>query len=267
MSNNIVYLASYPKSGNTWLRTIIVKALTNSSDINALHQFIPSFNALLQNKYGLDKNIPIDKVFEKWEELQSFIGNEPKRTILKTHNACGKFKNSYFPLEQCTYKVIYVVRDPRDILISWSKHRNVTLEIIEKDMMNEEYCAIDSDKASYSTEFLSSWDNHVNGWLRCKSPTLMIRYEDLISNFEKQISAIFGFLNIKPVCSIEDIVKATNINSLRKQEQKEGFVEKRHGKYFFGEGKSKGWMNYDFDFRRIEQRFMPLLKQLNYPIY
>lgn len=266
MTKNIVYLASYPKSGNTWLRAIIAKSLTNNSDINSLQYLVPSFNQLLQNKYGLDDNIPIDKVFEKWETLQSFIGNASKKTILKTHNACGKLNNTYFPLEEYTYKVIYIVRDPRDIIISWSKHRNISFDETEKNMMNEEYTAIDSDKASYSIEFLSSWDNHVNGWLRCKSPTLMIRYEDLISDMENQISTIFRFLNIKPVCSIEDIVEATNINSLKKQENKHGFVEKKQGENFFGEGKSYGWMNHDFNFRKIEQRFMPLLKQLNYPI-
>jgi hypothetical protein len=138
------------------------------------------------------------------------------------------------------------------------------LDKAEQDMLNQQFVSIDSDQASYSIEYLSSWKNHVNGWLRSKSSTLLIRYEDLLQDTKNQITGMMKFLNIKPVCSMDDIISATNIRTLRKQEETYGFAEKKHGERFFREGKSSGWKNVNWDFTTIEKSFEPLMKKLKY---
>ena len=267
MTNNIVYLASYPKSGNTWLRSILLLALTNTIDINKLGTFIPSFNQLLQNYYGHETNIPMNVVINNWDRFQQYLSNKNYRPIIKTHNACGKINKIYFPNKLYTHKVIYIVRDPRDVLISWANHNGRSLEETFNHMIDTEFTVYDEiDKASYSIEFMSSWDNHVYGWMECTSPTLIIKYEDLILDAENQILKILEFLKIKPKISIREIIERTSFDKLKEQERQDGFIEKQKGTNFFREGKAYGWKLHDFDFRKIEQRFMPLLKQLNYPV-
>jgi hypothetical protein len=94
----IVFIASYPKSGNTWVRSILAKALTNDSDINNMGKYIPAFNHILQNQYGLETNIPIETILEKWEALQNDLANYSHRTILKTHNVLEILVTSIFQI-------------------------------------------------------------------------------------------------------------------------------------------------------------------------
>jgi hypothetical protein len=262
----IAWITSYPKSGNTWMRTILAKALFNNNDINMLTNLVPSFNHLLQKKFGNSRTVSVDKVLAGWDELQSFIAkqNMDNKVILKTHNVSGILDKTNFPNEHFTYKAIYLVRDPRDVLLSWAEHRGKTLEQTQKDMFNPQFNLINKHKSSYSTEFLSSWDNHVNGWLRSNTETLFVKYEDLLDQTGEYITKILDFLKIEPVCSLDEIVDSTRFDVLKAQENTAGFREKAQGESFFRKGVKNAWRDIDWDFSDIEKKFAPVMEQFGY---
>jgi len=262
----ITWITSYPKSGNTWVRSILAKALFNNNDINALTDLIPSFHHLLQKKYGKVKGVSVDKVLEGWDELQSIIANQNKnnKVILKTHNASGVFNKVIFPNQNYTFKAIYLVRDPRDVLVSWADHRGKSLEQTQYDMFNPQFSISNKFKTSFSSEFISSWNNHVKGWQKGKSDTFFVKYEDLLDQKKQCITKILEFLHIEPVCSVDEIVNSTQFEVLKAQEDKAGFKERAIGKRFFRKGMKNGWKEQDFDFSMIEEKFAPVMKAFGY---
>jgi len=237
----ITWITSYPKSGNTWVRSILAKALFNNNDINALTDLITSFQHLLQKKYGKVKGVSVDKVLEGWDELQSIIANQ-----------------------NYTFKAIYLVRDPRDVLVSWADHRGKSLEQTQYDMFNPQFSISNKFKTSFSSEFISSWNNHVKGWQKGKSDTFFVKYEDLLDQKKQCITKILEFLHIEPVCSVDEIVNSTQFEVLKAQEDKAGFKERAIGKRFFRKGMKNGWKEQDFDVSMIEEKFAPVMKAFGY---
>jgi len=262
----IAWITSYPKSGNTWMRTILAKALFDNNDINTLTELVPSFNHLLQMKFGGSKTVTVDKVLAGWDELQRFIAkqNTGNKVILKTHNVSGILNKVTFPNEHFTYKAIYLVRDPRDVLLSWAEHRGKTLEQTQKDMFNPRFNLLNEHQTSYSREFVSSWDNHVNGWLRSNTETLFVKYEDLLDQTSEHIAKVLDFLKIEPVCSLDEIVNSTSFDVLKAQENTAGFKEKAQGVSFFRKGVKNGWQDHDWDFSELEEKFAPVMEKFGY---
>ncbi len=137
----------------------------------------------------------------KWNEAQHVLVSENKNNIiLKTHNAAGKYDFRLSPLPELALKAIYIVRDPRDVAFSYSKHFNTSIgDAVRR--INSETHALKPDKYKHGkkgAEFTSSWKNHVNGWRNCTFPTLNIKYEDLSAQPAEKITKILQFMTITP---------------------------------------------------------------------
>ena len=96
------------------------------------------------------------------------------RTILKTHNIAASMDGIVFPDLSLIGNSIYIIRDPRDIVVSWSKHSNKSLGEAEDDLLNESF-AIDKKTASSRKEILSSWENRFLGWSNSKLPSFEVQ--------------------------------------------------------------------------------------------
>lgn len=246
-NGSLTWIASYPKSGNTWVRSIIHAGLTGSLDINRLsitsRGFASKVAELHRGKIALQFPEEASSFWATCQRRLSFDLNG-KKAFLKTHNAAVKCGGEKFPLTDTSNGVIYIVRDPRDVIISYSNHYRI--EPREAfDRIHSQHNHIWATDSLERFEFLSRWDTHVLSWNSLSIPKLFLRYEDMLETPERSIKKIFEFLDLEPVISTEKIVDLTNFANLSKQEAVNGFNEAVNGATFFNQGKSQQWKDLD----------------------
>ena len=293
MHKKIIWVTSYPKSGNTWLRSIL-SSLCYSSDGKfdfKLLQYIKHFDS--PENYSFVKKINKSdyedlskiKVISKYRILaQEKLITKKKFIFFKTHSANASLNNHQYTNEKNSLGLIYIVRDPRDIVISYSKYQNISIDRATEKITNKsiiEYSGFKNNNKSPSLisnklpYIMSSWDINFTSWERLDAPKLFIKYEDLISDPFLVLNNITAFLqkNIKIEINnldnkIENIVNTTNFQFLKKQEQKYGFSESTTYSDFFRKGTSNQWKEIltKKQAERIENAFRPLMQRLGYII-
>ena len=255
-NKKIIWIASYPKSGNTFLRFLIASLLHSKKGdfefdiIKNIRQFdIDKYYKFIQKKNLKDyENLNSIKTISKyWKEAQKRSYGVENKNIFKTHAANLMFNNHKYTDEDRSLGLIYIIRDPRDIAISYSHHTGKNLDDIIKILMNQN--AVLSNSKGKIKVPLSRWDIHVKSWSMLNIPKYFIRYEDLIQNTEKYFIEIANFLNKDLEINFElnekkikNIIKNTSFKNLKNKEAKHGFDESSK-KNFFREGKSNQWKN------------------------
>lgn len=244
---SLTWLASYPKSGNTWVRSIIHAGLTGSLNINRLtttsRGFVSKVAEFHQGKIVLKSPEEASKFWATCQRRLNFDLNG-RKIFLKTHNAAVEFGGEKFPLSNTSNGVIYIVRDPRDVIISYSNHYRI--EPIEAfNRMRSPHNHIWATNSLERFEFLSCWDRHVLSWNDVSIPKLFLRYEDMLETPAYCIKKIFEFLNLEPIIGVEKIISLTNFARLSEQEAVNGFNESVNGATFFKQGRSKQWEDLD----------------------
>ncbi len=195
----IIWCASYPKSGNTWVRSIITSLIYSSDGI---------FNFSLLRKIGqfprrdhfrglTDDFTNLNNLSKYWIQAQERINYDGKLKIFKTHNGNYNFSGNDFTNKKNTYAVIYIVRDPRNMIASLSNHYQQDFKITTDFLLNDESFLLNKDP-KYKTEeniitLLGSWKNHYNSW-KISSNLLLIRYEDLVIDIKSQVNRLSNFL-------------------------------------------------------------------------
>ena len=250
----IIWLASYPKSGNTWVRLFLKSYLSDDKkkfSINEKRDDEFKIERFPNIKVFKDMQINYDNFFEiskNWITIQDRINLNNKLNILKTHNAMCTVNKNKFTNKENTLGAIYIVRDPRDVAVSFSYHMGKTLTEIVNNMINKEYLISESDfttekKVSGST-LLSSWSNHYNSWKNYKS--IIIKYEDLVRNTADKFYEIVLYLNELYGTKVDEkkilkSIELTNFKNLQNLEKEHGFEEITISKTFFREGKIGSW--------------------------
>jgi Sulfotransferase domain len=260
----IHWIASYPKSGNTWVRAIVDRMVhpERPLDINALRKTAPGFSSLTQkfverNGIKLSGSAP-GEVRRWWREVQREICETSGQEIfLKTHNVAAKFDSGPFPDPGSTASAIYILRDPRDVALSYAYHYKMTLGLAIVALCTSSAFNIKQEQLGL-TELLMSWGEHVFGWTSLKRcPLLVLRYEDLLADPAEGVRAIGKFLD-KPVASeqVDAIVAATSFQELQRQEKAHGFNESVRREGFFRAGTARQW-------REVKDQsvFQPLIEK------
>ena len=258
----IHWIASYPKSGNTWVRAIVDRIVhpERPFDINALGKTAPGFSGLTQkyverNGIALSGSAP-GEIRRWWTAVQREICEGAGQPIfLKTHNVAAKFDSGPFPDPDWSAGAIYILRDPRDVALSYAWHYKMTLGLAVVALCTSSAFNIKQEQLGL-TELLMSWGEHVQGWTSLKScPLLVLRYEDLLADPATAVRQIATFLG-KPLSpdQIAAIVAATAFDQLRGQEKARGFNEAVRRDGFFRAGTAGQW-------RAVEDQsiFQPLL--------
>jgi hypothetical protein len=158
-----------------------------------------------------------------------------------------------------TKSVIYIVRDPRDVAISFAHHYGRSLGRAVAALCSSWSFNFEPEQMG-RTELLTSWGEHVAAWTSLKRfPVLVLRYEDLLANVGAQIRLIAGFLD-KQVSEqqVRDVVAATAFEQLRRQEAERGFSEAVRARGFFRVGKAQQWREV-----RDQSVFQPLLDRFD----
>ena len=251
----IVFIASYMKSGNTWVRSIICSLLNNGSfqldDLKTIKLFSQEtyFSKLGNMQYQENGNLDFLYVSNNWINAQKLINSSESKNIkfFKTHNIRGKINNNYFTDESVCKGFIYLIRDPRDIAISLAKHMDINIDAAIDIMLFQKNFVTNVFKVN---EAVCTWKMHTESWINFKSvPRLIVRYEDMVKNNENAVKQICEFVKILyenkinfDMTLINKTLLQTNFNNLQRLERENGFVESTKNN-FFRKGISGQWKN------------------------
>ena len=274
MSKKIIWIASYPKSGNTLVRAILASLFFTKDGIFSFEilnkiqlfehaqrlSFIKEENIEDYNKLS-DLKI-LSKYWIKMQSKKNLSLQDKEFCFLKTHSAQLIYFDNYFTDIKRTLGFIYIIRDPRDVAVSYARYSKNILDKTILHMTNNttviDYATKNKSSIDYFQDtpeniikpkvLLSRWDVHVKSWGLFQSPNLVLRYEDLIKKkkeiiykiivfFEKSYN--FKFHNIDH--KIENIILSTDFETLKKSEKKHGFDEAIKNQSFFNVGKSQQW--------------------------
>ena len=277
----IVWLASYPKSGNTWVRIFLSTLLYSNKkpevDINEKHlkQFpnIKDFEKLTSDFSKLDE------IAKNCITAQDMINLVSGIKFYKTHSANWKNieKNYYFTNYENSLGVIYIVRDPRNVITSILDYYNKENYQSALDFITDRGRVITgSSPGSKMQEIILSWADHYNSWKLFKKNYLLIKYENLLSNPEEEFFKITNFLttigNYKfNENEILEIIKKCKFEEFSKQEEIKGFTDnplrnRKLNKKFFKLGPKNNWRNLlePKIQLNIEKAFQKEMKELGY---
>ena len=278
----IIWLASYPKSGNTWVRAMIASLLYsddgnfNFNLLKKIEQFPEKrfFNSLIDNFKDFNK------IKKNWIVAQEKLNLRNEPLIFKTHHGKYKVGNDNFTDTENTLAVIYIVRDPRTLVKSISNHYSLSLDKACSYLLSPE---ITGNTKSFEERedgiptLIGKWNDHFRSWTNNKNNLLLIKYEDLIKNpryeLEKIINFLKKYLNFKTNGKKnETILKMTNFDNLKKLENQghfnENAINSTNNKKinFFYLGPNNKWKD-SLDnqiIKKIEKNFSREMKELGY---
>jgi hypothetical protein len=273
MKRSIVWLASYPKSGNTWMRVFLANYIANTSKPLKINEVPKLGNGdsgpELYRAVGgpnVDTMDMATTLSLRDRVLQKIVSNNADVNFVKTHNICGSaYKVNLIP-PQLTRQAIYILRNPLDMLVSFSRHFGISHEQAADALAREDHVNLPNETTTF--QFLSSWSEHVESWARAPFPVHMVRYEDLIAEPEKYFGGVLKAIGI-PVEKerLAKAVKFSDFKELSRQESVAGFVEKsKKSEKFFAKGQAGQWKS-DLDpelVSRVRRQHKRVMKKYGY---
>ena len=246
----ILWLASYPKSGNTWLRAVLANLIADPKEplpINSLPNLFlgDSFLMHIEQLTGrkaeeiAEEELPqLRRRVHEW-----FAKSRPDNAMVKTHNAVLQIDGVPLITPSATAGAIYVLRNPLDVAVSFAHHYQVTYERAVESLCDESYVLPPS--GGQLTQYLGSWSRHVRSWTQAPGlPLHVLRYEDMTSKSFNTFKGLAEFLQLpSDKVRLQKAIRFSGFSEMRRQERKDNFVEARpDGKTpFFREGRVGGW--------------------------
>ena len=278
----IIWLASYPKSGNTWVRSII-SALMHTDDGVFKFELLNQIKQFPSKKYfkGFTNDFEnIHEIKKYWESAQDFINLDNKVKFFKTHHINCKIGQYSFTSKKNTLATIYIIRDPRNLVNSISNHYSKSLEDAKEFLLTPKFLTGynkfgDLEKNSLKT-LIGTWSEHYKFWKNNNANFLLIKYEDLINNTNSELNKIIIFIKkFTPIQTNEvknkNIIRTTSFNYLKNLEEKGSFNENAYEsidkkKKFFNLGPKNNWENtLDKKIKNeIESKLSVEMKELGY---
>ena len=234
----IVWLASYPKSGNTLVRSMLSGYLFSKDG---------KFNFdLLKNirkfpDFGVFKNLGIDitnenEVVKNYINVQNEINKRDGNSVrfLKTHSALNDINGYRFTDLKNTLGAVYIVRDPRKVVVSYANHSQISLNESLDRLIELRTLGGQNDNQNKSVTHVGSWSSNYLSWKEFEKVKkyLLIKYEDLISDPEKYFLLILEFIhklsNTKfevDKVKLKNVLETTTFENLQNLEKKNSFPE------------------------------------------
>ena len=253
---NIVWLASYPKSGNTWFRMFLANYLSNSDNPISLEEIeqtpIASSAVDFEEIVGLNPfELTAEEVDLYRPDIYQTLSKEAKESgkILykKVHDAytLNAKGEPIFP-DEATHCAIYFVRNPLDVCVSYANHSADNIENKANFILNEE-ASIAGKKSSQLRQILMSWESHINSWKnQNRIRTHFVRYEDMLQKPMETFGGIIQYLGLDyDQENLERAILFSDFKLLQQMEQENGFREKAQVcKSFFWKGKIGNYKKY-----------------------
>ena len=276
----IIWISSYPKSGNTYLRSFL-SSYYYSKEGNFDFNLLLNINQFPASRYSDVKSYTYFDAAKNWIYNQKKFFTKEKLFFLKTHNSLQEYLGCRFTKSSETLGAIYIVRDPRNVITSMCNHYSMSLNEMYSKMVDENASLSikDSEGDLGNFSFLGSWSNHYKSWKNnFEFKTLFIKYEDLEENAYEEFWKILTFIEElkgknEPINKkkFENSINSTNFSSLKQKEKLHGFkesptFEKNNKTNFFNLGfKNKWQQNLPEEIsNKIKNNFFNELKELKY---
>jgi aryl sulfotransferase len=277
----IVWLASFPKSGNTWFRILLANLAAGENgpaDINNLDER----GGIASSRHEFEVATLLDTGLMSHDDLdllrpavyaRAAAAAQEQRWI-KVHDAYA-LNAAGDPLfgGRTAQSAIYLVRDPRDVAVSLAHHNNMTIDAAI-DLMNAEDGALCRSRTGLAPQLrqkLSGWSGHAASWLgQTDTPVHLVRYEDMREHPVRSFTAALAFAR-RPAAE-EEVARAvrhSDFGELQRQEAERGFAERlSRTAPFFRAGKVGGWRDAltAVQLSRIETAHRRMMRRLGYQL-
>jgi hypothetical protein len=276
MKKNIVWLASYPKSGNTWFRIFLSNLRSEKAapiDINEIQT-----NGIFSSKEIFEKATGLNASHLTTAEIDSlrpdvfryYSSRMDDLFFIKAHDAYTHLPDSepLFPSD-VSYGAIYFVRNPLDVAVSFAFHSGKSMKDTHLTLNKNITLAKPKRYQSQLHQQLLTWSGHVESWLNQKDiPILLLRYEDMktkpLETFRKAVEFLdWDYSDL----AIQEALDKSSFKNLKKQEAEKGFQERqKKQKQFFRSGQVGDWENHltKEQVNSIQTIHAKMMKQLNY---
>jgi hypothetical protein len=248
----ILWLASYPKSGNTWTRTFlhnllkILEGEDDAQDINEMNEFTTweiSARAYEKHLGKPPKDCDREDIAKIRPKVQEEIAERTDGlALIKTHHALVMDRGIPTINFAVTSGAVYILRNPLDVAISFSHHMSSTVDHAIDEMAMTGLETAVTDKSVY--EVYGSWSQHVESWTHKPHRTVYVmRYEDMIANPFRAFGGLARHLLLRPTAEqLGKAIERASFKNLQEQESKGGFREKpEKAEKFFRSGKTGEW--------------------------
>jgi hypothetical protein len=248
-----IWIASYPRSGNTWVRLFIRNLLreisgnvTGAQDINALCEHAVRETSAAPYRQLLGKN-PLEcspeDIARTRPQVQRLLAQTRSRPFfIKTHLGVARI-DGYPTIDfEMTLAAIYIVRNPLDVAVSYAHFAGCEIDQIIVQMAAPAARSYGSERFVY--EFIGSWSTHVASWMSVSHrPVYVMRYEDMLKAPIKVFGDLARFLRLAPSAEqLKAAVDKSSFRELTKQEVEKGFIEKPPtAERFFRIGRADQW--------------------------
>lgn len=249
MKRSIIWLASYPKSGNTWTRLFLANYLMNAETpvpINQAHRFatgdaMVKMYSRVAGKIVDQHNLSLCLKLRD-PVLRAIVGNNADVNFVKTHNARVAPEGVDLIPDRYTRSAIYIIRNPLDMVLSYARHYGITQEDAAQKICHRDNGNLPTDTTV--AQYLSSWDMHVKTWMAYAPwKRLIVRYEDLLEDPETHFAKVLQLVGV-PVDKerLQRAIRFSSFDELSKQEEEQGFIERpEQSEKFFGKGQKDQW--------------------------
>ena len=226
----IIWLASYPKSGNTFVRAFLSAYYFSENGEFDFSQ-ISKIDQFPHEKYFKEKVNSINEASKQWVPIQKEINKDRKIRFFKTHSFLGNYQGNQFTSSETTLGAIYIVRDPRNVLSSLKNHYSFDDNEALKMIKDKTRSLMSNNGTHASLTYISSWAENYLSWFKNNQfRRLFIRYEDLITNKYETFRDIIVFTNtlmnrVDGVnkSKLQNAIETTNFDVLKKKEMNEPF--------------------------------------------
>lgn len=276
-----VWLASYPKSGNTWIRILFSNLLSRSEtpdDINNL----ALRDGIAFSRADFEANTQLDSSLLHKHEIENLLpgvhdanaANTTTARFVKVHHVWECLSDGRPLLGHTARAALYMVRDPRDVAVSFAFHQGNSLDrTIER--LNRPGCFLAGGQVQFSQR-LDDWSRHVRSWLdQTVLPVHLVRYEDLLADTYGVFRRVLEFLGAQfpdePSVhqAVSKAVRHADFTELRRQESENGFRERgAKQRVFFREGRSGAWREHlsSAQVLEIERAHGAMMMRLGYEL-
>lgn len=248
-----IWLASYPKSGNTWFRVFLTNYLNNSDEPASIDNLertpIASARGCFDRSYSIDSaDLYLDEIDAMRPDMYNEWKQNDEMQFHKVHDAYTYIEDKSLLGDPCDQAAVYLIRNPLDVAISFAHHNgHEDIDKTIKHMSQEDFtfCGTSKTMPNQLRQKLLSWSEHVKSWEKAPINKLFLRYEDMVANpmreFTKAI-VFFGLPNDQE--RIARAIEFSSFGNLKKQEAKIGFAEKApNAKSFFRNGKASDYLD------------------------